>query len=202
MNLYRSGSVSQRIMERAEALPEATPLCPKAFLDLGTRAAVDQALSRLAREERLDRIYPGVYMRTISTRFGLVSPDLSKALDALAKLWGEVIVLNGGAAANVLGFITQFMLVPTFLTSGRDRTLNIGGKVRLFHAPSWQLVLPGRPAGTVIRAVSWLEREDVRENMERVKHRLSSEDQAELLAARAVLPTWMAEPVGAVFADA
>ena len=35
-------------MEHAEALPEATPLCPAALLHLGKRAAVDQALSRLA----------------------------------------------------------------------------------------------------------------------------------------------------------
>ena len=42
-------SVPTRIMERAEALPEATPICPNALLDLGSRAAVDQALSRPAR---------------------------------------------------------------------------------------------------------------------------------------------------------
>ena len=42
-------SLSQRIMEHAEALPEAVPLCPAALLHLGNRAAVDQALSCLAR---------------------------------------------------------------------------------------------------------------------------------------------------------
>ena len=31
------------------ALPEATPICPAALLHLGKRAAVDQALARLAR---------------------------------------------------------------------------------------------------------------------------------------------------------
>ena len=42
-------SLSKRILEHAAALPEATPLCPGALLHLGNRAAIDQALSRLAR---------------------------------------------------------------------------------------------------------------------------------------------------------
>ena len=193
-------SIPKRIMEIAAALPEATPICPNALLHLGSRAAVDQALSRLAREGQLDRICQGIYMRPIETPFGLRSPDLAKALSALAKLWGATIVLNGGAAANVLGLITQNMIVPTFLTSGPDRKLDIGGTVRLFHAPRWQLVLPHRHAGSVVRALSFLGRETVRENLERIKPELSSEDRAELLAARPVLPIWMAEPLGAALA--
>ena len=42
-------SLPERIMEHAEA----TPICPAALLDLGQRAAVGQALSRLARSGRL-----------------------------------------------------------------------------------------------------------------------------------------------------
>ena len=34
-------SLPQRIMEYAESLPEATPLCPGALLHLGNRAAID-----------------------------------------------------------------------------------------------------------------------------------------------------------------
>ena len=49
-------SLPQRIMEHAEAMPEATPICPAALLHLGQRAAVGQALSRLARSGRLMRI--------------------------------------------------------------------------------------------------------------------------------------------------
>lgn len=201
MNLYRPDSVPQRIMERAGVLPEATPICPKALLDLGSRAAVDQALSRLVRDQRLDRIFQGVYMRPIQTRFGMRSPRLKKALLALAELWGEPIAPSGGAAANVLGLIPQNQIVPTCLTSGPDRVLHIGGRVYLRHAPRWQLAFPFRPAGTVIRALCWLGREEVRENLERVIPQLSAGDRAELFSACAILPTWMAEPVGAVLAD-
>ena len=195
-------SIPTRIMERAEALPEATPICPNALLDLGSRAAVDQALSRLARAGRLDWICPGVYMRPIRTRFGLRSPDLMKALAALSELWGEVIVPSGGAAANVVGLTTQNQVRPICLTSGRDRVLHFcKSRVRLRHAPRWLLVAPYRRAGTVVRALEWMGRETVRRNLRRVLPELSPADRTELLAVRAVLPVWMAEAVGAVIGD-
>lgn len=202
MNLHRPGSIAKRIMERAEALPEATPICPNALLDLGSRAAVDQALSRLVREERLDRIFPGIYMRTIGTRFGLRSPDLAKALHALAGLWGEVIVPHGGASANVLGLTAQNQVVPTCLTSGPNRTLRFGARrVLLVHAPQWQLTLPHRPAGMVIRALHWLGRERIREHLQRVLAQLGPGDRAELQEACAILPIWMAEAFTAELAN-
>ena len=79
--------LSRRIMEHAEALPEATPLCPAALLHLGNRAAVDQALSRLARSGLLLRICRRVYMRPVETRFGMCAPRTGKALEALSALW-------------------------------------------------------------------------------------------------------------------
>ena len=72
-------SLPSRIMEHAEALPEATPLCPGSLLHLGNRAAVDQALSRLARAGKLLRICQGVYMRPIETRFGIRAPGIDQS---------------------------------------------------------------------------------------------------------------------------
>ena len=45
-------SLPERIMEHAEATPEATPICPAALLHLGQRAAVGQARIRMSRPER------------------------------------------------------------------------------------------------------------------------------------------------------
>ena len=70
-------SLSSRILEHAAFLPEATPICPAALLHLGSRAAIDQALSRLVHSEQLMRVCRGVYMRPIETRFGLRAPAIS-----------------------------------------------------------------------------------------------------------------------------
>ena len=88
-------SLPKRILEYAESLPEATPLCPAGLLHLDNRAAVDQALSRLARSDKLMRIFQGVYMLPKQTRFGVCSPCIDKALQSLAALWGETIVPTG-----------------------------------------------------------------------------------------------------------
>ncbi len=191
-------SLSRRIMEHATTLPEATPLCPSALLHLGNRAAVDQALSRLARSGDLMRICQGVYMCPVETRFGLRSPRVDKALTALSKMWVETIVPCGGAAANRLGLTTQNPVRMVYLTSGPNRRLHFGQSiVDLRHAPRWQLVAPHQKAGDVIRALAWLGPAEVEDGLEAVLPTLSVSDRDELAAARAVMPNWMAEPVSA-----
>ena len=193
--------ISERIMEHAMALPEATPLRAGEMLHLGNRMAINQALSRLARSGRLMRICRGIYMRPIETRFGLCAPSLTKVIASLSALWGETMVPSGGAAANVLGLTTQNQVQTVLLTSGPDRRLFLGGSaVRLRHAPRWQLVAPYRPAGNVIRALSWLGPEEVEDALQAVLPKLSAEDLEELAAARTVMPAWMAEPVSALVA--
>ena len=188
----------RRIMEHAATLPEAAPLCPAALLHLGKRAAIDQALSRLARSAHLMRICQGVYMRPVETRFGLRAPSVGKALAALSALWGQPIVPCGGAAANCLGLTTQNQVRPVYLTSGPNRRLWFGSlMVELRHSPRWQLTAPHRKAGDAIRALAWLGPEEVEDGLETVLPQLSDEDRDELGAARAVMPIWLAEPLSA-----
>ena len=189
-------SVSNRIAAYTRSLPEATPICASALLHLGNRSAVDQALSRLARAGRLMRIYQGIYMRPVETRFGPCAPNVDEALDALANLWNVTIVPCGGAAAHVLGLTTQIPVRPVYLTSGVGRRLRFGRlQVELRHAPRWQLAGARRPAGEVIRALAWLGPAEVRAALQTVLPRLSPEDVSDLAEARATMPHWMAEPV-------
>jgi len=190
--------LSHRIVEHAEALPEATPLCPAALLHLGNRAAVDQTLSRLARSGHLMRICQGVYMRPIETPFGRCAPSVATAIEALSALWAETIVPCGGASANRLRLTTQNPIRMVYLTSGPNRRLHFGSSiVELRHAPRWKLVAPHRKAGDVIRALAWLGPEEIEDNLESVLPTLSEAEREELAAARAVMPIWMAEPLSA-----
>ncbi len=179
----------KRIVEHAEALPEATPLCPAALLHLGNRAAVDQALSRLARSGHLLRVCQGVYMRPIETRFGRCAPSVAAAIKALSALWGETIVPCGGVAASWLRLTTQNPVRMVYLTFGPSRRLHFGSSVvELRHAPRWQLVVPDRKARDVIRALAWLGPEEVEDGLDLVLPTLSETDREELAAARATIP--------------
>lgn len=195
-----SGLPSQ-ITEHAAALPEGTPIRANGLLHLGNRAAVDQALSRLARRGLLLRVCRGVYVRPIETRFGVRAPGAETVIEALSSLWGETIVPSGGAAANVLGLTTQVPIRLVYLTSGPNRVLRLHALIiRLLHAPRWQLVAPGRPAGLAIRALAWLGPAEVERNIERIERRLDRADLAELAAARPALPSWIATPLSALVA--
>ena len=195
-------SLPHEIMSQATESSEGALLCPSALLHLGSRAAVDQALSRLARSGRLIRVCQGVYVRPIETRFGPRPPAVEKVIASLSTLWSETIVPCGGAAANSLGITTQVPVRSVYLTSGPSRKLTLGELiVKLRHAPRWQLAAPHRPAGEAVRALSWLGPDEVEAGLDVIGRKLSAEDFRELAASRAVMPAWMAEPVSAMVAD-
>ena len=195
-------SLPSQIMSQAAGSPEGELLCPSALLHLGSRAAVDQALSRLTRKGELMRVCQGVYVQPIQTRFGPRPPAVENVIASLSELWGEAIVPCGGAAANALGLTTQVPIRSVYLTSGPNRKLRFGElTVELRHAPRWQLAAPHRPAGQVVRALSWLGPDEVEENLKVIGRKLSAEDFQELAASRAVMPAWVAEPVSALVAN-
>ena len=195
-------NLPSQIMSHAAESPEGTLLCPSALLHLGSRAAVDQALSRLSRKGKLMRVCQGIYVQPIQTRFGPRPPVVGKVIASLAQLWGETIVPCGGAAANALGLTTQVPVRSVYLTSGRSRKLRLGElTVELRHAPRWQLAAPHRPAGEVVRALSWLGPDEVEAGLEMIGGKLSSEDFQELAASRAIMPAWIAGPVSTLVAN-
>ena len=196
-------TLSTRILEEVAASPEASPICAKVLLHLGSRAAVDQALSRLALRGELLRVGRGLYVRLIQTRFGPRTPSIEAVLDALEAETGETLTPGGAAAANTLGLSTQVPVRSVYLTSGPNRRLRFGAQtVELQHAPRWLLTFPGRPAGEVIRAMAWFGRERGAELTSLLKSTLSPETLQELSSARGRMPTWMAEQISMLVARA
>jgi hypothetical protein len=140
---------------------QATPgaLIPTSrLLRYGTRAAVDQTLSRLERAGEITRAARGVYYRPKTSRLvGAVPPQPQALVEALAESRGESIAVHGAEAARRLGLSTQAPLSPVFLTSGHSRTVQLGQlSVQLRHAAPRELVLPGTPAGDALRALRYL----------------------------------------------
>ncbi|MFT0875927.1 DUF6088 family protein [Rhodopseudomonas sp. G2_2311] len=188
--------LTEQILAYAERLPEGTPVVAKSLLHLGNRAAVDQALSRLAGRGQLIRAGRGVYLRPVTSRFGTRAPSLEQAVEALAAQRGEVIVSNGAAAANALGLTTQVPVRSVYLTSGRSRTMSLGKQiVELRHAPRWQLTLANRPAGEAVRALAWLGPKKAGEALGTLKRKMPPAAFGELVAAAPQLPTWLAQSV-------
>jgi hypothetical protein len=183
-------------MERASTLPEGAPIAAKSLLHLGSRAAVDQALSRLVRRGRLMRAGRGVYMRPLESRFGLRTPSVEKVVRAVSEQRGEVVASNGAAAANALVLTTQVPIRMVYLTNGRSRTFSVGKQtVEFQHAPAWQLLLADRPAGEAVRALAWLGPDKAGMALETLKRKLGPSAFGELVSVGPRLPTWLARSV-------
>jgi hypothetical protein len=188
--------LGDQILAHAEGLPEGAFVTAKRLLHLGNRAAVDQALSRLAQRGQLIRAGRGVYVRPIASRFGHRAPTIEQAIEALAAQRGEVIVSNGAAAANALGLTTQVPVRSVYLTSGRSRRMTLGKQVvELRHAPRWQLAMANRQAGQAVRALAWLGPDKVDAALAALKRRMPPGAFHELVAAAPQLPTWLARSV-------
>lgn len=222
-----SVSVVEKILALAASLPEGEALRAKSLLHFGSRAAVDQALSRLVRQGELLRAGRGVYLRPVRTRFGTRYPEAGKIVEAVARTTGETVAGSAAAAANALGLTTQVPVRSIYATSGKTRSLKLGlpsqsqgtpasvpMEIELRHAPRWQLVLAGRPAGEVIRAIAWAAGESVprkrgRPSLQRNQERAAAAERTlreamvrmpegvleELASVRPMLPSWIAEPV-------
>ena len=83
--------LKEAVLRHARNQPEGVPLTAKGLLHLGSRAAVDQTLSRLARSGDLLRAGRGLYVLPIEGRFGSRAPALEKTAEALATQLGERI---------------------------------------------------------------------------------------------------------------
>jgi hypothetical protein len=189
-------AVAESILKHAAALPEGEPIYAKQLLALGERAAIDQALSRLAKSGTLLRVGRGTYVRPIQGRFGARAPQAEKVVAAIAEAEGEIIAPHGAAAANALGLTTQVPTKSVYLTSGRSRTLRLGlQKIELQHAPAWQLTLAGKPGGQVVQALAWLGPERAREMSAQLKEKLPLVSVQEVARACQRLPDWMARQV-------
>ena len=190
-------TLPESILLHAQSLPEGGVLSPKEFLHLGSRAAVDQALSRLTKGGKLLRAGRGTYVTPVSSRFGTRAPAPRKVVESLAVLNGEAVAPHGALAANALGLTQQVPIREVYLTSGRTRTLKLGrSDVLVKHVPPWMLALGTGPAGAAVRALAWMGPAHVGESLVTLRRTLPDSEWRALASARAALPSWMARAIG------
>ncbi|HLT03490.1 MAG TPA: DUF6088 family protein [Pseudomonas sp.] len=187
------------IEEHVRSLPEGTVITAKSLMHLGKRAAVDQALSRLARSGRLIRVGRGAYVATVAGKYGTRPPEPARVVESLGQATGEIVVPHPAASANRLGLSLQVPVRSVYLTSGRSRRLKLGKlEVELRHAPIRELRLGHGAVPEAIRALAWLGPRHGAEQLPRLLARLESSQRQELLRARPAMPGWLAAEVSKV----
>ncbi len=182
-------ALSDSILRRVRGKGRGFVFTAADFLDLGSRSAVDQVLSRLARDLQVRRLDRGVYdyPRTLSG-VGEVWPAVDVVARALARQTGSAIKPSPARAANLLGLSNQVPATSLFFTDGKNRSVTLGKtQIRLKHARPADMALPGT------QALSFLGR-DAGGSAATVQHLarvLAPRDKARLLAVRSRYPVWM-----------
>lgn len=185
--------LTDSILERVTTLPEGSPVSAKMLLHLGTRPAIDQSLSRLARRGKLLRAGRGMYLSPVKSRFGTHAPSPQKLIEELSIQRGETVVPSGATTANALGLTTQVPMHTVYWTSGRSRNLTLGKYVmQLQHVPSWQLAFAMEPAGEIIRAFVWAGPERVDEVLEKIERKVPRSDLQKIKEHISLFPGWLA----------
>jgi len=128
-------SIDNRIVSRIYGKKRGWVFTPIQFLDLGSRAAVDQALSRLVKKGSIRRVIRGIYdYPRYSDLLGQwLSSDLHQVAQVLSRKFGWRIQPSGDTALNLLGLSTQVPSTLVYLSDGPPRTYKIGNRQIVFR---------------------------------------------------------------------
>lgn len=149
---------------------------PTDFLDIGSRDAIDQALSRMTSAGEIRRITRGLYdlPRPNSLTGKPTNPDPRRVIDALVRRDQARMLVDGLTAANDLGLTDAVPAKISVHTDARLRPIKLGAQTITFKltAPS-RLHWAGRPAMRVVQALQWL-RGTIDSDRDRIHRRLAA----------------------------
>ncbi|HAQ78153.1 MAG: hypothetical protein VR74_01875 [Hyphomonas sp. BRH_c22] len=167
---------------------------PADFLDLGSRASVDQTLSRLTDQGVIRRLARGIYdYPKTSPRLGRLSPDPDAVAAAIARKDGRVVQVSPARAANMLGLTTQVPAKAVYLTDGPSRTKQIGAQTIIMrNAAARNLVGAGKPTGAVFQALRYLGKDGVDASVvARLSRTIDADTRRALVKDALQAPGWM-----------
>jgi len=191
-------NTTSQVLKYVKKSPPGRPFTTDALLGYGSRAAVDQALSRLASAGKVIRITRGVYVRPEENRFiGKILPEPFKVAQAIARKTQDTIQVNGAEAARRLGLSTQVSVKPVFLTTGQSRRFKIGGlEVTLRHVSKKKIPFNESKVGLAILALWYLGKKSVTtQTIEKIEQKLSTDEFKKFISARVSMPAWMSDIV-------
>lgn len=125
--------ITDKILKKIKAKKRGWVFCAKDFHDLGSRNAIDKALSRMADDKgagddnKIVRVVRGIYYYPIvQDGIGIIPPDLDMVADTMARNAGISIYPSGATSANMLGLSNQVPAQNIYWTHGKSMTKHLG----------------------------------------------------------------------------
>jgi len=186
--------IETQILRRIKRLGQGAVFTPADFLDLGSRAAVDQTLSRLARGHTLRRLARGVYgYPQPHAALGELQPSAETIAKAIAGRDRARLQPSGAYAANLLGLSEQVPMKVVFLTDGPSRVVRVGAMtIQLRRTTPRNMAAAGRLSGLVIQAFRHLGKDHITPaRIAHLKRTLPAEQRDQLVKDLNLAPAWM-----------
>ncbi len=189
-----SQSIDNKVVSRIYGKKRGWVFAPINFLDLGSRAAIDQALGRLVKTGTIRRLARGLYdYPNKHPDFGVLPPNYNRVAQALMGRDNVKIQPSGAYAANLLGLTEQVPAKIVFFTDGPNRKVQIGKqKIILKRTTPKNMAVAGRISGLVIQALRYLKQKNVDSAIiAKLKRRLSDKDKNTLMSDIRYAPAWI-----------
>jgi hypothetical protein len=128
-------SIENKILSRIYGNGRGWTFFQKEFSDLGSRTAIDNALTRLLGKGTIRRVLRGLYdyPRYSELLSGQLSPDLNQVARALARKFGWRIQPSGAAAMNMIGLSTQVPAKVVYLSDGPNKSYQVEQTTLIFE---------------------------------------------------------------------
>lgn len=165
------------------------------LLDAGPRTAIDQALSRLVRQEIVSRVSRGLYVwpqtNALLGRQQVPPPD--ELVQAWAKKNGLRVIPSGVLAANLLGLSTQVPAKIVYYTNGSTKTLKLGPyTIKLLNRGPKTMDVRGTISSLIFQALRSIGKGRVPPQViEKLARKLTPKDKKELLRNIPRAAAWM-----------
>ena len=169
---------------------------PNSFRGLGSRDAIDSAISRLWKGGTIRKLARGLYDYPVQDPvLGTVAPSADQIARALVVR--DVIRLqpSGAYAANILGLSEQVPSRVVFLTDGPARKVTLGKReIILQHTTPRNMATAGRKSGTIIQALRYLGKDQVDDQVIAILRRqISDEEGPRIHKDLQHAPEWIAD---------
>lgn len=191
-------AVADKIIKRVRGKGRGWAFTPKDFLDLGTRASVDMALTRLVQSGVIRRIGRGLYdYPKLHTKLGALTPDTDTIVQAVATQSGDKVFASGAQSANRLGISTQVPAKASYVTDGTSRVKTVAGRtIALKRSRAPILDDASADVNAVLQMLAHIGKANIDADLlHRLAMQLDDRDLKALRKAQPLMPGWMSDAV-------
>lgn len=192
-------SITHQVMERIESGSRDNVYIASDFFDLGEYNAVRQALLRLEKAGKIQKIMRGVYYypRYSELIQEYETPSPNKVAEAIARKFNWTIAPCGDTALNMLGLSTQVPAKWSYISDGPYHQFQVGNVALEFKYRNNREISGMSPiTAMIIQALKAIGKGNLNEKQfEIIRRRLSDADKVAVLNEAQQTSVWLSNTI-------